>query len=285
MHPRGGRVSSLALATHHRTSGSARTAPRQRCFDPAGAPFAFGRTWPSGRRQTGLAQNAGSIHDWVVRRVETARISLTHTPRFRLAPCVGQNGARPDIGRFCTGEYALGALEGRFGFPGRSVRIGGHAPARGVHPSVAEVLGVPNADLPVGWSLSTPSSPKPHVPQSAGVRADGHGRVWVGLLSDSGISNSYQTPGNASSAFWCPPPDLLLEDSVSDGPPPAWAPRLGRRGPDIGSRLVRAVFIPIWARSRAVPTGLLEGWYPANTDVHRSRTRAPGVLGESGRAV
>ena len=80
----------------------------------------------SGRRQTGLAQNARSIHDWVVRRVETARISLTHTPRFRLAPCVGQNGARPDIGRFCTGEYALGALEGRFGFPGRSVGIGGH---------------------------------------------------------------------------------------------------------------------------------------------------------------
>jgi len=117
MYPRGGRVGSLALATHHRTSGSARTAPRQRCFDPAGAPFAFGRTWPSPGRQTGLAQNAGSIHDWVVRRVETARISLTHTPRFRLAPCVGQNGARPDIGRFCTGSTLSARWKVGSGFP------------------------------------------------------------------------------------------------------------------------------------------------------------------------
>ena len=31
MYPRGGRVGSAALATHHRTSGSAGTAPRQRC--------------------------------------------------------------------------------------------------------------------------------------------------------------------------------------------------------------------------------------------------------------
>ena len=97
----------MALATHHRTSGSARTAPRQRCFDPAGAPFAFGRTWPSPGPQTGLAQNAGSIHDWVVRRVKTARISLTRTPRFRLAPCVGQNGARPGYRAILHEEFAL----------------------------------------------------------------------------------------------------------------------------------------------------------------------------------
>eukprot|EP00964_Phaeocystis_antarctica_P045335 scaffold26088_cov59-Phaeocystis_antarctica.AAC.1 len=51
MYPRGGRVGSLALAPHHRTSGSARTAPRQRCFDLAGAPFAFERAWPSGCRE------------------------------------------------------------------------------------------------------------------------------------------------------------------------------------------------------------------------------------------
>eukprot|EP00964_Phaeocystis_antarctica_P030497 scaffold17227_cov60-Phaeocystis_antarctica.AAC.4 len=84
MYPRGGRVGSLALATHHRTSGPAGTAPRPWGPDSAGAPFAFGRTWPSPGRRTGLAQNAGSIHDWVVRRVETARISLKRTPRFRL---------------------------------------------------------------------------------------------------------------------------------------------------------------------------------------------------------
>ena len=186
MYPRGGRVGSLALATHHRTSGSARTAPRQRCFDPAGAPFAFGRTWPSGRRQTGLAQNAGSIHDWVVRRVETARISLTHTPRFRLAPCVGQNGARPGYRAILHGECALGVLKDLFGFPGRSVRTGGDVPAQGVHPSAVEALGVPNANLPVGWSLSTTPSPKPHVPQSVDVRAGCPRTVWVSLTSGQG---------------------------------------------------------------------------------------------------
>eukprot|EP00964_Phaeocystis_antarctica_P021750 scaffold12085_cov54-Phaeocystis_antarctica.AAC.3 len=118
MYPRGGRVGSLALATHHRTSGSARTAPRQRCFDPVGAPFAFGRTWPSGRRQTGLAQNAGSIHDW--------------------------NGARPGYRAILHEELALDALKGRFWFPGRLVCIGGRAPAQGAHPSAGAALDVRN---------------------------------------------------------------------------------------------------------------------------------------------
>ena len=155
MYPRGGRVGSLALATHHRTSGSARTAPRQRCFDPAGAPFAFGRTWPSGRHQPGLAQNAGSIHDWVVRRVETARISLKRTPRFRLAPRRTQNGACPGYRAILHGECALGVLKDLFWFPGRFMCIGSRTPAQGAHPSAVEAPGARNADLPGGWSLST----------------------------------------------------------------------------------------------------------------------------------
>ena len=46
-------------------------------------------------------------------------------------------------------------------------------------------------------------------------------------------------------------------------PPPAWAPRRDRRGPDIRSGLVRAVLVPIRARSYAVPTGLLDGVVPS----------------------
>ena len=167
-------MASIALAQHHRTSGSAGTAPRQRGPDPAGAPLAFERARPSGRRQHCSAQNAGSIHDWVVRRVETARISLKRTPRFRLAPRGGQNGTRPGYRAILHGECALGALEGRFWFPGRSGHIGGRAPAQGVHPSAVEALGARNADLPGGWSLPTTPSPKPHGPRSTGARAERH---------------------------------------------------------------------------------------------------------------
>ena len=50
-------------------------------------------------------------------------------------------------------------------------------------------------------------SPKPHVPRSAGVRAEGPKRVWVGRLSGWGSSDLYQTPLKAISAFWSRPPD------------------------------------------------------------------------------
>ena len=116
----------------------------------------------------------GSVHDWVARRVETARISLKRTPRFRLAPRGGQNGTRPGYRAILHGECALGALEGRFWFPGRSGHIGGRAPAQGVHPSTVEALGARNADLPGGWSLPTTPSPKPHGPRSTGARAERH---------------------------------------------------------------------------------------------------------------
>ena len=173
----------MALATHHRISGSAGTAPRPWGPDPAGAPFAFGRTWPSGRHQPGLAQNAGSIYDLVVRRVETARISLTHTPRFRLAPRGGQNSARRGYGAILHEECALDALKGGFWLPGRFVCTRGRAPAQDGHPSAGKALGVPNANLPVRWSLLTTPSPKPHLPQSVGLRAGCLRRVWVGLTS------------------------------------------------------------------------------------------------------
>ena len=113
------------------------------------------------RRQQVSAQNAGSIHDWVARRVETARISLKHMRRFRLAPRGGQNGARPGFRAIQHGECALGALEGRFRLPGRSVRIGGRAPTQGVRPSAMEALGVRNGQLPLRSRCLPPPSPNP----------------------------------------------------------------------------------------------------------------------------
>ena len=39
----------------------------------------------------------------------------------------------------------------------------------------------------------------------------------------------------------------------------SWAPRRARRSPETHSGLVEAGFVPIWARSCAVPAGLLLG--------------------------
>ena len=113
------------------------------------------------RRQHCWAQNARSIHDWPARRVETARISLKHMRRFRLAPHGGQNGARPGFRGIQHGECALGALEGRFRLPGRSVRIGGRAPTQGVRPSAMEALGVRNGQLPLRSRCLPPPSQNP----------------------------------------------------------------------------------------------------------------------------
>jgi len=117
------------------------------------------------RRQHCWAQNATSIHDWWASRVETARISLKHMRRFRLAPRGGQNGARPGFRAIQHGECALGALEGRFCLPGRCVRIGGRAPTQGVHPSAMEVLGARNGQLPLrSRCLPPPYHPLPKTP-------------------------------------------------------------------------------------------------------------------------
>ena len=113
------------------------------------------------------------------------------------------------------------------------------------------------------------------------ARAGGAWRVWVGLRSSWGVSDLYQTPQKAISVFFVPASNLPLQYSVAGGPPPAWAPRRAMRSRDIHSVLVRAGFVPICKRSRIVRRGLQEGWYPPNTDIHLSRTRVPGVLGES----
>ena len=127
-------------------------------------------------------------------------------------------------------------------------------------------------------------SPKPHVRQSAGARAEDACRVWEGLSSGWGTSDLYQTPQKAISVFFVPPPDLLLQYPMVGRPTPPWGPRRGRRDPDIHSVLVSAVFVRVRARSRTVRRGLQEGWYPPNIERQLWRMRAPGVLGESGWA-
>ena len=119
-----------------------------------------------------------------------------------------------------------------------------------------------------GGRCLPPPSPKPHVPQLVGVRAEGPRPVWVGLLSGWGVSNLYQPLRKAISAFLGPSPDLLLEDPVAGRPTPPWAPRRGTRSPDIDSGLVRGVFVRLRVRSCIVPKGIHEGWYPANTEPH-----------------
>ena len=54
---------------------------------------------PGGANTVGHTQNARSIHDWWASRVETARISLKHMRRFRLATRGPENGARPRVYR------------------------------------------------------------------------------------------------------------------------------------------------------------------------------------------
>ena len=84
-----------------------------------------------------------------------------------------------------------------------------------------------NADLPVGWSLPTTPSPKPYVPQSVGVRAEGPGPVWVSLTSGQGILNLYQGG---------------LERDYQDGrslPPPPQNPMARGRGMKLGTATVQ----------------------------------------------
>jgi hypothetical protein len=81
----------------------------------------------------------------------------------------------------------------------------------------------------------------------------------------------YQTPQKTISVFLGPPPDLLLEDPVVGRPTPPWAPRRGRRDPDVDSGLVRACFVRIWGRSCVVPTWPYKAW--PSGDEARPQTR------------
>ena len=197
----------------------------------------------------------------------------------------GPGGHVPHMHRILQGEIRW--RPPKWGSPVRAPLVpDGAAPrTQQGHPSAMEAVGARNATFHHEGRCLPPLPPKPHGPRSARARAEGPGRVWVGPLSGQGVSNAYQPPRNAISAFWSPPPNLLPQYSVAGGATPSRATRRGRRSPDTHSGLVEAAFVRIRARSYAVPTGLLEGWYPANTVRSLSRTRAPGVVGESGRAA
>ena len=171
----------------------------------------------------------------------------------------GPGGHVPHMHRILQGEIRW--RPPKWGSPVRAPLVpDGAAPrTQKGHPSAMEAVGARNATFHHEGRCLPPLARKPHGPRSARARAEGPGRVWVGPLSGQGVSNAYQPPRNAISAFWSPPPNLLLEDPVASGPPPAWAPRRGRRSLDIHSGLVRAAFVRIWARSRTAPTGILEG--------------------------
>ena len=61
---------------------------------------------------------------------------------------------------------------------------------------------------------------------------------------------------------------------------PSRAARRGRRSPDTRSGLVEAVFVRLRVRSRAVPTGLLEGVVPSqHRGLYRGRARRGCLVG------
>jgi hypothetical protein len=207
--------------------------------------------------------------------------------RFRLAPRGGQNGARPGFRAIQHGECALGSLEGRFCLPGRCVRIGGRAPAcSGRRPKChVEALGVcAMANFHCDGRCLPPLSETPCAAIGRCARRGSYVSLGGPIERQGHLRFVPQTPRKAISVFFVPPPDLLLQYPVTDGPMPAWALRRARRGRDIHSVLVRGVFVRVRARSRIVRRRLHEGWYPPNTEVNLSRTRVPGVLGESGWA-
>ena len=73
-----------------------------------------------------------------------------------------------------------------------------------------------------------------------------------------------------------------------ESPPSAWAPRRARRSLGIDSEALGAGFVPIRARSCAVPAGLLLGVVSIqhrSASIRLSRTRAPGVPDASGWAA
>jgi hypothetical protein len=134
---------------------------------------------------------------------------------------------------------------------------------------------------------STPGSVTPSteanaesVASSINLRAE-EGARGAGRAARNNLCQD-RTPAVGSFPAPCTGHEVPLQYSVAGGPPPAWAPRRGRRDPDIDSVLVRGVFVRVRARSRIVRRGLHEGWYPPNTDVHLSRTRVPGGFGGIG---
>ena len=102
---------SLYTSTHERTTGHLGRRGSRVGTIVLVAPFARERAaGEPGGANTVPPDRMPDRYTTGFRRVATARISLKRTPRFRLAPCGSQNGARLGYRVILRGEYTLSAL-------------------------------------------------------------------------------------------------------------------------------------------------------------------------------
>ena len=250
----------MTLGRHHKPFGSARTARGLRALDLAGALHAPWRTERRGAREKGVDQDRRTVRDWHHQRVLRRQRGLEWVRVLRNVSRAAREGTCPTCTGYCRGRSGGGLRNGVLVFEPPLVPDRAAPRTQQGHPSAMEAVGARNATFHHEGRCLPPLPPKPHGPRSARARAEGPGRVWVGPLSGQGVSNAYQPPRHAISAFWSPPPNLVPQYSIAGGATPPWAARRGRRSHGIHSRLVRAVFLPIWAPSHAVsdrPSGVV----------------------------
>jgi hypothetical protein len=143
---------------------------------------------------------------------------------------VRHTSARPGYRATLHGEFALGALEGRFSFLSLSRQVRVH---RRMHPYPGRPPKCWGGARRAQWLTSTVSVaalPPPQNPtcrdRPVGARAEGPTRpVWVGRLSGWVVSNLYETPRMAISLFLDPAPSLLLQDLAPAGGAASSRPR------------------------------------------------------------
>ena len=196
----------MTLARHHKAFGSARTARGPRALDLVGsAPRGEAGRVPRGRaprsvdRYTtsprsvfrGAREGWNDYHDFSTVAVSPG---TAHTPRRHRSSLRAARGGLRNVVLASPRHWYPTAMP--------------HALRRATHAPRPRSARAPLDLLQSGGWL-----PPPHtnlsVPPACDAQAECHRRVRVALLSGQGISNSYQPPGKASSAFWHPQPDLL----------------------------------------------------------------------------
>ena len=151
---------------------------------------------------------------------------------------MGQNGTRPGFRAIQHGECALGALEGqnRFWLLGRDVA------------GASEAAPLLRAFAQVPWKRAACAManfhcggrclpPPPQTPMGRDQSVCAQIYPWAspgGPIEWLGRLKFVPTPEEGDFGILeAARPDLLLQDPMASGPPPAWAPRRVRRGPGI----------------------------------------------------
>ena len=98
----------MALATHHRTSGSAGTARGPRALDLAGALHAMWRAARRRGRERGFDPDQSVVHDSQDQRVQQGQESLEWIQRFFNGSCVAREGTCPTCTGYCRGRSGGG---------------------------------------------------------------------------------------------------------------------------------------------------------------------------------